>query len=172
MKLGIARPTSLNGKGAAVSKKTLRGPKKYTKPKQTTDTHSNGTSTTPTPEKYQKFPEMDCSSLLPQTQVTYDVSISEFKMLRRNIQSLSVRLVLNFTKLDEDVSSKHLNFAKRANLLEVLGGVPADRALDKNIQDLLLAYVRRRANCRCESNAAGGKASLRLKLDDKDLHVK
>lgn len=155
-----------------MSKKTLRGPKKYTKPKQTTDTHSNGTSTTPTPEKYQKFPEMDCSSLLPQTQVTYDVSISEFKMLRRNIQSLSVRLVLNFTKLDEDVSSKHLNFAKRANLLEVLGGVPADRALDKNIQDLLQPMFVDVPIADVNRTLAGGKASLRLKLDDKDLHVK
>jgi hypothetical protein len=94
---------------------------------------------TPTTTAYQTFPPGNCDSPLPASDVVYEVTVAEFKQLKRTIDSLPYPIVL-----PAKISGSNIKLAARERVSNaqyytkaaLMGGVPVQRALDRDLSDL------------------------------------
>src|SRR2546427_10093211 len=94
--------------------------------------------------KYQTFPQGDCAADFPPDDIVYEVSVQELKQLRRKIDDLPYPIVVQLGNIFNNpgrqwtgTEATMRSRAAGASKIEMLGGVPVDRALDPKVRDLL-----------------------------------
>jgi hypothetical protein len=137
----------------------------------------------PPANTYETFQVGDCGSMLPASDVVHEVSFDEFKELRRTINDLPYPVILAATAVPLFSQLAIPSVAKAAQsaatgvvrYVDLLGGVPAERALEKHLGDLVKpAIVDARvpnvdallARANGNTNIRVGGKSLRVSLDE------
>ena len=132
------------------TRKTSHAKAAETAPTQATSNAAVATAGTSTLEipAATTFPPSDCGAALPASTSFHDVTFAEFKRLNRTIDDLPYAIVL--AELDPDKFVNHVSMNRRsgysakaqassadtASAVDVLGGVPLSRYLDKSLADL------------------------------------